>query len=162
PFTIRTPSSSSYALFTCFTDSASPPINSCFKPLRLPAPSSTTAFNRLPVSHSVAPPSPSISPPISFPVPTPPQLPSPPPPPRHNAPQIANVDASNDTGANCPMLSSSPNSAYPVPNTSRSTPRCNTSTPFGSPVDPDVYVTYASPSPPAPLESRSTDSRPIS
>src|SRR6185436_6142184 len=83
-------------------------------------------------------------------------------PPCSNAPQISKVDASNVTGASCRNTSSGPNSAYPGPKRSLITPRCVTSTPFGSPVDPDVYVTYARSSRTTPPPGVPSDSFPIS
>src|ERR1700716_3847722 len=64
-------------------------------------------------------------------------------PPFNNAPQISKVDASNDSGAICKMTSSGPRVAKSLSSTSRSTALWGTTTPLGRPVDPDVYMTYA-------------------
>ena len=71
-------------------------------------------------------------------------------PPLSSAPQISSVDASNDTGARCSSTSFAPSSTKSVCFTSRSTARCGTAVPLGTPVEPDVYITYARCSGPRP------------
>src|SRR5574341_313121 len=152
---IRVPPSASRPRLTCLTDNASPPISNCFNPRSAVGSSSITALNNDAVSHSVVTPSRSIASPSSPAVGTPSRYKTHFPP-CSSGPHSSSVEASNDTGANCKNTSSGPNSAYSTPNTSRNTPRCLTSTPFGTPVDPDVYVTYARSSRLAPLANPST------
>src|SRR5262249_32037806 len=104
PFINLVPSNSSFAFLMCFTDNASPPTSNCFNPLSALASSSTTALNKLAVSHIVVTPSSSIAlltlstlPSLTISLP-----------PLNNAPQISNVLASNVLLDPCPILSPSP------------------------------------------------------
>ncbi len=64
--------------------------------------------------------------------------------PPSSAPQISRVAASKDALAACATTSSGPAPGQAVPWTSRTTPRCGIMVPFGVPVEPEVYITYAS------------------
>src|ERR1043165_4230604 len=65
-------------------------------------------------------------------------------PPQHNGPNSSNTDTSklNDVAPSTRSNSPPPNRS-PAHATSAATDRCSTTTPFGTPVDPDVYITYA-------------------
>ena len=58
--------------------------------------------------------------------------------PLSSGPQISKMEASKDSGAAWRKTSSAVIGMKPLSRTSRVTPRCGTSTPFGLPVDPEV------------------------
>ena len=62
-------------------------------------------------------------------------------PPLASAPQISRVEASKEREASCSRVWPRPRSAKPGSLTSRTTARCGTATPFGRPVEPEVYIT---------------------
>ncbi len=69
----------------------------------------------------------------------------------------SNVDASNESGANCRNTSSMVAATTSPPSTRRMIARWVTHTPFGRSVDPDVYITYARFSASAPPSTASPD-----
>ena len=107
PLMIRVPARRSRPFLTCATDSASPPIRSCFTPTSASGASSTTALNSDAVSHSVVTPSRLNSSPSSRAVGTRPGY-NTHRPPCSNGPHSSSVDASNVTGASCRNTSSGP------------------------------------------------------
>ena len=62
-------------------------------------------------------------------------------PPLSSGAQISSVEASKDVGASCSHDSSDPMPTKSCPRTSRTIPRCGTTTPLGCPVEPDVNIT---------------------
>src|SRR6185503_5088067 len=146
PFISRHPSTSSTTLIDCSTGSTSPPATNCLTPLRPSMFISTICPNSADVSHILLTPLLFISSPNSSTVCLP-ALAIATFPPFNSPPQFSNVAASNDIGAYCRITSPSSNFTYSVFFTSLTTPRCVTATPFGFPVDPDVYITYARLSP---------------
>ena len=62
-------------------------------------------------------------------------------PPFSNAPQISSVAASKAMGEFCRMRSSGPRAMKFCPCTKRRMARCGTTTPLGTPVEPEVYIT---------------------
>src|SRR5206468_1205534 len=81
-------------------------------------------------------------------------------PPLTRGPQISKIDKSklNDVVASTRLISSSPNSR--TTHSRNATPfPCSTTTPFGCPVEPDVYSTYATfPAPTSRFSSPSSSS----
>ena len=61
--------------------------------------------------------------------------------PLSSAPHSSKVEASKDSGETCSNVSFGPSAAKFVFFTSRTTLRCSTQTPFGVPVEPEVYIT---------------------
>lgn len=61
--------------------------------------------------------------------------------PRSSAVHTSNVDASKESEANCATVSPGRTSVYPLASASRTTARCGVSTPLGTPVEPEVYMT---------------------
>ncbi len=65
-------------------------------------------------------------------------------PPLSSGPQISSVEASNEIGASCRNTVCASSGVKWLPRTRRTMPRCGIATPLGVPVEPDVYMTYAS------------------
>src|ERR1051326_4590507 len=124
----------------CATDSASPPLSTCPTPLNISGLASTITLNNEAVSHTQLTPSSTIV--LSIPASVAPSSAyNTSRPPCNSAPQISNVDASNPSGASCNNVSSRPSRTYSTPHNNRMIPPCVIPTPFGFPVDPEVYIT---------------------
>src|SRR3984957_9411244 len=77
-------------------------------------------------------------------------------PPEHSVPNTSNTDTSKLSDVDPSTRDNSPpGNAEAAQHASDTTPACSTTTPFGRPVDPDVYTTYAT-SPGTPATGRSS------
>src|SRR5215813_1587500 len=143
-FSRRHGCNASRALLPCRVDITSPPVSNCRIPCNPSNSPSTIALNSAVVRNPVVTPSSLINfPNASSDGRSSPTIAIRPPP--HNGPHTSNVEASNAIGAQ--LSTTSPSSrAYQFPHTNRTMLPWLTPIPFGFPVDPDVYITYAKPS----------------
>src|SRR5262245_25788569 len=134
--------SSCKARCTCANDNASPPMINCRTPARLWGDSSITTLNNEAVNHNVVTCSSASTRRICSTCGTGSGNRTQRPPCKRGA-QISNVDASKQIDDKCKIDSRWPNLTYSTPNNKRTILRWQISVPFGWPVEPEVYITYA-------------------
>src|SRR5580698_2614465 len=127
----------------CTSDSLSPPTRIVSNPSNTSIPSSTSWLNQLAVNHILFTPLiriSSLSNPLSSILRSSHSTSCPP---FSSIPQYSKVVASNDGDPVDNHTSPDPSFINPPPFTKLMILPCSTITPFGRPVDPDVYITYA-------------------
>jgi hypothetical protein len=142
PFTSRIPGTRVSTAAQAAGGSTSPPASSTRKPASTPGSAAATWPNTPAVSHSTLTRCAERNPPSSD-ADSAPCGPTARTAPLASAPQISNVAASNDGGASCATTSPGVTGQNPLSLTSRPTAAWVTVTPLGTPVDPEVYITYA-------------------
>src|SRR5438067_768251 len=156
PSTTTRPAHASNTRRTAAAGTTSPPVHTSRNPANASGASCATTRNKPEVNHNPVTPNP-VTIRRNTSASTSPAGATTTRPPRNNGTHNSYVDASNANGE-CTNTRSCPLPPNRRSNTKPTTSRCRTPTPFGTPVDPDVYSTYAKHSGSTPTTNGSTNS----